>query len=146
MLLLMNYLGPIICVEDDEDDVLLIKIALKRLHLPNRLFTFKTAEEALQFLDKVNLPPFFILSDYMLPGMNGRDFCKRLYHAGAHYSNVPFVVLTALRTLRMTDFRDCGFIHGVFYKPQSFQELQVMMKYIITYWQTHQKQGEIAMG
>lgn len=146
MLLLMNYPGPILCVEDDEDDVLLIKIALERLHLPNRLFTFQTAEEALHFLEKVNLPPFFILSDFVLPGMNGREFCKRLYHANTNNSNVPFIVLTGLKSLRMNDFRDSGFIHGIFYKPGSFQELQVIMKYITTYWQTHQKQGEIAMG
>ncbi len=55
--------GPIILVEDDEDDLAIFSEVLKELDIPNRLISFTSPTDAYHFLDSNEEQPFIIISD-----------------------------------------------------------------------------------
>jgi len=81
----------ILLIEDNEHDKLAFSRAFKKANVPHDIKWFVHAEEALQTLS-VNTSQFdIIVSDYMLPGMNGLELCKELVKKMVP---VPIVLLT----------------------------------------------------
>ncbi|UHG94633.1 hypothetical protein [Spirosoma oryzicola] len=63
--------GPILCIDDDEDDQYLIGQALQQLALPNLVLFFPHGEAVLADLETTQDRPFLILCDINMPLMNG---------------------------------------------------------------------------
>ena len=70
--------GPIVLVEDDEDDAVIFSQVLTDLDIPNRLISFINPADAYHFLDNNEEQPFIIISDVNLPGMSGLEFKNKL--------------------------------------------------------------------
>lgn len=66
----MAISGPIIIVEDDEDDMTFYKDALDELGYQNKPIYFRDARKALDYLKQTSVQPFIIFVDMNLPGMN----------------------------------------------------------------------------
>ena len=76
-----------------DDDALLLKMLKKALVIANyNVSTYESAESALESLD--NDLPDLIISDLMMPGMNGIEFCKRS-KVDSRIADTPFILLTA---------------------------------------------------
>ena len=75
----MNKAGPIVIIEDDEDDRYLITLAFEELEYPNKLVFFTDGIKALNYLQDHNVYPFLILSDVNLPKLNGFELRKQLH-------------------------------------------------------------------
>lgn len=66
-----NANGPVIVIEDDEDDRMLLNEVFEKLDYPNSILFFPDGQNALDFLNSTNIMPFLILSDINLPRLDG---------------------------------------------------------------------------
>lgn len=81
---------PIILIVEDIKEMLdFIAEELSSLY---RVIKASNGEEALSILDKYNIN--LIISDIVMPTMNGFELCKRL-KSDIIYSHIPFILLTA---------------------------------------------------
>ncbi len=94
--------APILLVEDDENDVLLLQRAFKRANLPYPLQVVRTGNEAIQYLagegrhaDRRKYPlPFLVLLDLRMPGRDGFEVLRWL-RATPGLEQILAVVLTS---------------------------------------------------
>lgn len=90
--------GPILYVEDDDDDLTLMLVFLKTLGLGSRIESARNGIEALDYLAKASRGeaalPALILADIKMPKMDGLELLERV-RADALLDGIPFMVLTA---------------------------------------------------
>jgi DNA-binding response OmpR family regulator len=79
-------------VDDNEDLLKTLKILLDRNGF--NVISAKNGKHALEILQEVEHVPEVIISDIMMPELNGYDFFKTVSHE-PRFSHVPFVFLTA---------------------------------------------------
>ena len=83
---------PILIIEDNPDIAELLRYCLERQDFKTRVAL--TGEEGLYAsLDEDN-PPAAILLDVLLPGMSGRELCRRLRREPAT-RNTPIIMVSA---------------------------------------------------
>src|ERR1700732_4465351 len=75
----MNKNGPIIVMEDDEDDQVMLVDIFEKLGYKNKIVFFMDGNEALEFLNKTDIHPFLILSDINMPKLNGFELRKKVF-------------------------------------------------------------------
>src|SRR5450631_1467952 len=79
----MNKKGPIVVIEDDEDDQEVLVEIFRKLGHENELVFFKDGNAALDFLNQTDLHPFLILSDINMPKINGFELRKKIFEIEA---------------------------------------------------------------
>ena len=85
---------PILIVEDDRVDVLILKRVLKDLHVTNKLVCVANGEEAIEYLrGQDSETACLILLDLNMPRMNGFEFLTIL-RADEAMKDIPVVVVT----------------------------------------------------
>src|SRR5690606_9206037 len=75
---ILNKQGPIIIIEDDEDDKELLSHVLYKLNYKNKVLFFADGESALEHIDTCQELPFLVLSDINMPKMNGFELREKL--------------------------------------------------------------------
>ncbi|HMJ47534.1 MAG TPA: response regulator [Ferruginibacter sp.] len=129
--------GPIIIIEDDEDDQALLKDVFESLEYPNELIFFSDGQLALDFLNGAGdaLTPFIILSDINLPKLDGfalRDKIKM--DAKLQVKCIPYLFFsTAVSQRTVIDAYSLS-VQGFFVKQTSFEELVKTIVVIVEYW------------
>jgi CheY-like chemotaxis protein len=131
----LKNLGPIIIVDDDMDDIAVIKEAAVALNIKNTILTFTDGFQVLEYLKHTNLKPFFILCDINMPKLNGFELRENINSDHLMVLNsTPFIFLSTSKSI---DSINKGYklnIQGYFTKPGSFEEMVTMLKNIIAYW------------
>ena len=131
----MSVRGPIIVIEDDEDDREFYSETLNNLQIENEIIFFARAEEAYQFLEVTASKPLVILSDINLPGMSGIDFKKRIQeNPFLRSKSIPFIFLTTSSDKKSVIIAYEMMVQGYFVKPNSVTELSSLLAQIIGYW------------
>lgn len=83
---------PILIIEDDPDIADVLRYSLETQKFETRVAV--TGKEGLSAsLDKDN-PPLLILLDFLLPGMNGLEICRRLRRQ-PFTERIPIIMVTA---------------------------------------------------
>lgn len=85
----------ILIVDDNEDILFHLKLLLE-----DNNYLVKTAvdgKDALKLLSEIKTPPDLIISDIMMPGMNGYDFFAKVSNT-PQWNRIPFLFLTAKST------------------------------------------------
>ena len=103
----MKEQAPILVVEDDENDVLLIRRTLAKSGIPNPQHFVKSGEEAINYLvgvgpysNRESFPlPALVLLDLKLPVMDGFEVLKWI-RTHPFFKHLRVVVLTASSHLR----------------------------------------------
>src|SRR6187431_2794096 len=125
----MNRNEPIIIIEDDEDDQIMLKEAFEKLDYSNKLHFFPDGQKALDFLNSSNMIPFLILSDINMPKLDGfalRDKIKM--DAKLQLRCIPYLFFsTALNQDAVIKAYSLS-VQGFFQKESSMLELEKTIK------------------
>lgn len=77
-----------------EDEPALLRMTSKMLETIAEVHAFEDGRAALDFLEQGGRVPHLVVTDVMMPRMDGLELVKRL-KADARFSKVPFIMLTA---------------------------------------------------
>jgi two-component system, response regulator len=128
--------GPILLVEDNEDDIVLTRRALARNNIGNPLVVARDGAEALELLLGANDPalnPALVLLDLQLPKVDGLTVLKRL-RENPHTRLTPIVVLTSSKAeqdvIAGYNLRANSYIR----KPVDFDQFAEAVRQIGMYW------------
>jgi CheY-like chemotaxis protein len=92
----------LLLVEDDQDDLLIIKQAIEKVGFGFPVQEVRNGEDAMHYLagdgrfaDRAQFPlPFLILLDLKMPGWNGFDLLRWLQYR-PDLQQIPVVILTS---------------------------------------------------
>ncbi len=89
---IVNKNGPIIVIEDDVDDQEFLTDVFMKLNYQNKVIFFFDGQDALDYINNSNEPPFLILSDINMPKLNGFELREKL-RTDAKLSNkcIPYL-------------------------------------------------------
>jgi CheY-like chemotaxis protein len=84
--------GPVLIVDNDEEDWEFLQAAWKEPGYTNALLFFHTGKEVFHYLNKEEPVPFLILCDVNIPGMEGFELKKKIMEPDRlNYKSIPFV-------------------------------------------------------
>jgi len=130
----MRSSKPILLVEDDSADVLIITRALKEIEIKNKLVTTNNGEEALEYLQKnEGKRPCIILLDLNMPKMSGIEFLKIIKNDDK-FRDIPVIALTTSQN--NFDIAEC-FWHGIagyVIKPIDYRKFVKALRIMDLYW------------
>lgn len=123
--------GTIVLADDDDDDVLNFRDALKQLLGTNSLVVVKNGDELIRYLGEARTLPTTIFLDLNMPRKNGFE-CLREIRSNTGYNNINVIIFS---TSQQQDVMDSLYYNGAQYyirKPASFQELKSILHLALT--------------
>ena len=131
----MNKSGPIIVIEDDEDDRELLMEIFKELNFENEIIYFENGKTALAYLVKEPLKPFIILSDINMPVLNGMQLKEQIQNnEDLRLKCIPYLLFTTSSNQQHVIDAYSKSVQGFFVKPNSMEKLTAIIKKIVEYW------------
>ena len=131
----MNKNGPVVVIEDDEDDQFFLEEIFKKLNYPNKVVFFKDGEEALSYLHKTDTIPFLILSDINMPRINGFELRAKIHtNEQLHVKCIPYLFFTTSATKQSVIDAYALSVQGFFVKPDKSADLENTIRKIMEYW------------
>lgn len=128
--------GPIVIIEDDNDDKLIFEEVLKELNIPNKIVWFENSKDAFTFLKNSTEQPFVIVSDINLPGQSGVEFKRQIDNdESLKKKSIPFIFFSTSADKSTIDnaFNNLT-IQGFFQKADSYREIKNIIRAILDYW------------
>jgi len=131
----MNKTGPIIIIEDDLDDQMLLEMVFQKLAYANEVIYFLDGQEALDYLNTTNDIPFLILSDINMPKLNGLELREKLHNdARLNLKCIPYLFFsTAIDQQAVINAYSLS-VQGFFIKQASMTALEDTISTIVHYW------------
>ncbi|MBA4168342.1 MAG: response regulator [Chitinophagaceae bacterium] len=131
----MNQYGPIIVIEDDNDDQQLLMEVFEELKYPNKVLFFSDGFQALAYLEKSQDKPFLILSDINLPRLNGFELRRKIHNNEAlRLKCIPYLFFTTSAAHQAIIDAYSESVQGFFVKPASYAHLVRTIRRIMEYW------------
>ncbi len=127
--------GPILVIDDDLEDLELIKEVFESINVKNEILYFTTGQELLHFLKHSYKQALFILCDVNMPAMNGFSLREEIINDEVlRVKSIPFLFLSTsakhaevIKAYTLT-------VQGYLKKPNSFSEYQNLLKDTVAYW------------
>jgi len=139
----MNKQGPIIVIEDDLDDQLLMKMIFEKLDYGNAVNFFSDGNAALTYLNNTDEQPFLILSDINMPKIDGFELRKKVFTNGQlQIKCIPYLFITTGANKKSVIDAYAMSVQGFFLKPLSEPALENTIRKIVEYWQECIAPGE----
>lgn len=138
----MRSSKPILLIEDDSADVLIIKKALNELHIQNELIQKDNGKEGLEYLkNSHNSLPCIIFLDLNMPRMNGIEFLKIIKNED-NLKQIPVVAITTSQNNE--DIAACfkNGIAGYIVKPVDYKKFVKAVRIVDLYWMLSQMPSE----
>lgn len=134
---MMHKYGPVIIVDDDQDDREMMEEVFVEMATSFDRKYFINATEALIFLQKTTVQPFLIISDVNLPGMDGPHFKLTLNENDyLRKKSIPFVFLTTTaKKQAVENAYETMMVQGYFEKPTKPRDIKMLLTLILEYWQ-----------
>jgi CheY-like chemotaxis protein len=131
----VNKNGPLVFVDDDEDDRLLVRSVLDELHFPNEILFFSNGLEALEYIENCVQIPFVIVSDINMPKMTGVDLFRAILKLErTDLKATPLIFMSTNPTNQVAPRLQIREVQGMFRKPAEYNENLKMWKTIVNYW------------
>ena len=133
--IIFNKNGPIIIIEDDQDDQEFLTDVFKKLNYPNKILFFFDGHEALDYINKSDNPPFLILSDINMPKLDGFALREKL-RTDSKLSNkcIPYLFFSTASNQQSVIDAYSQSVQGFFVKQTSMVELEKTISAIMEYW------------
>ncbi|MCX5646156.1 MAG: response regulator [Phycisphaerae bacterium] len=130
----MRSAKPLLLVEDDLDDAMIVKRALGELGIEKELIHLPDAEAALTYLrSPATAKPALILLDLNLPGMGGVKLLETI-KADPALAEIAVVVLSTSDERRdIVDSFDLS-VAGYIVKPANYASLVEALRIVQDYW------------
>src|SRR5687768_2410763 len=137
----MNSLLPILLAEDNENDVELVTMALKKTGLTNPIHICRDGEEVVAYLkgegayaDCQQYPfPRLLILDLKMPKLNGLEVL-RWVRDNPDCSVIPTIILsTSILEADVQEAYELG-ANAYLSKPSEFSQLQVLFKDLFAFW------------
>ena len=130
----MNNRNPILLVEDDLIDAMMVKRALNELNVPNKLIHHENGEDALNYLKKKSLKrPAIILLDLNMPRMDGIEFLE-IVKKDTALKLIPIIILTTSSEHNVLLRSFSHNVAGYMVKPVDYHDFVELIKTISNYW------------
>jgi response regulator RpfG family c-di-GMP phosphodiesterase len=128
--------GPLILVDDDEDDKLILEEILRDIAIKNQVRWFSNCKDAFDYLLHTSEKPFVILCDVNLPGQDGISFKQEIDgNPFLRQKSIPFVFYSTYVDQRLvTKAYTEMTVQGFFRKSNSYEEVKSDMRLILEYW------------
>jgi len=131
----MNLNGPVIIIEDDEDDQYLFEQAFNKLNYPNKLLFFDDPQKALDYLNRKEVIPFLIMSDINMPKLNGFELRDKVRTNELLQNKcIPYLFFTTASDQKSVVNAYSMSVQGFFVKENSVAHLEQTISIIMQYW------------
>jgi CheY-like chemotaxis protein len=131
----MNKSGPVVVIEDDEDDQAVLQEIFERLNYKHEVVFFKDGNEALDYLNQTEVQPFLILSDINMPRINGMELRNKVQASEQlHLKCIPYLFFTTNANKKAVVDAYTLSVQGFFVKPNNFDKLESTIRKIMEYW------------
>ena len=132
----MNKNGPIIIIDDDQDDQEILQVVFKRLNYKNEVIFFSDGEKAIEYLCDPATKPFIVLSDINMPRADGFEVRSTLFTNKIMAArSVPYLFFTNGTYKKAVVDAYAMSVQGFFIKPTNMAALENTLRKIIEYWQ-----------
>ena len=132
----MNKTGPIIIIEDDEDDQQILVDIFKELNYPHELIFFGDSLKALEYLTDTDIEPFLVLSDINMPKLSGMELREKVHNnEDLRLKSIPYLFFSTSAEQKHVIDAYSRSIQGFFVKPANYGKLKTMITKIVEYWQ-----------
>ena len=133
--------APILIVEDDPNDVALLRRAFRKARLVNPVHVVKKADEAQEYFQGDGdygdvgefVEPALVLLDLKLPGRSGHEVLRWM-RSRPEFVSVPVVVLTSSREDADIERAYALGANSYLQKPATFEALLDMAHTLNLYW------------
>ena len=131
----MNSNGPVVIIEDDEDDQYFFEKIFDRLDYKNEIVFFRDGESALEYLNKSEIVPFLILSDINMPKINGFELREKVHtNEQLNIKCIPYLFFTTASDKKSVIEAYAMSVQGFFVKPSNLEKLESTIRKIMEYW------------
>jgi response regulator RpfG family c-di-GMP phosphodiesterase len=132
----------VVMVDDDQDDLEIMKEAFSTICRENDFGTFDSGKQLIHYLDNISSPeeyPSVVMLDHNLAGENGKEIILKL--KGHAISNqMTFVIFSsAISPLQEEQLKDVGVITCL-KKPSVFHKFVEVAKYLCTVAESNKHQ------
>ena len=133
----MSKYGPIVIIEDDEDDKELFEIVVRELGIKNEIRWFTETRSASTFLSETTDVVYLIFCDINLPGKNGIEFKKDVdANPELRRKSIPFLFYSTIANQESVNKAYIEMtVQGFFKKQSSYSEMKGMLRRIFEYWE-----------
>lgn len=132
----MNKNGPIVIIEDELGDQLILTEVFAELPYKNHLMFFNDGNLALEYLTETEVEPFLVLSDINMPKLNGMELRKKIHNnEDLRLKSIPYLFFTTSAEQKHVIDAYSRSIQGFFVKPSNYDKLKQIMVKIVEYWQ-----------
>ena len=132
----MNKVGPIIVIEDDQDDQEILSEIFQKLNYKNEIIFFADGNLALEYLIASADKPFLIISDINMPKLTGFELRDKIQNnEDLRLKCIPYLFLTTAASQKAVVDAYSKSVQGFFVKPNGYIELENIIRRIVEYWQ-----------
>jgi CheY-like chemotaxis protein len=129
--------GPLIILEDDEDEKLLLSEVIAEIGLSNEIKFFDTGTDLIEYLLVTKDRPFLIISDVNIPRMNGLEVKQTINQSDfLRRKSIPFIYLSTSATLSSIERAYDLNAQGYFLKQNSIKAIEKHLRVIFEYWKS----------
>ena len=127
--------GPLLILEDDEDDREIYQSVMNDLGMRNKIIFFDSGDAMLSFLQETREKPLVIIADINVPRMNGLELRRRIdKNEALRKKSIPFVYLTTIESKEIVDEVYDLTVQGYFIKKPFYDDIAAQIRIILEYW------------
>lgn len=131
----MAKYGPILIVEDDEDDQQVYGDVIRSFNKRNEIIFFGEGKLLLDYLNTTHQQPFIIICDVNLPVMSGLEIRRKINESEfLRKKSIPFVFFSTSENKEAVNEAYDLTVQGYFVKSALYDGIIQQLKLIIDYW------------
>ena len=128
--------GPLVYIDDDEDDQYLFEQAVREVGLLNPIHSFPNGLAALHYLETTSDKPLLILCDLNMPVLDGLGLQAAIDQSEyLRQKSIPFIFFTTAAHPDIVRQAYKGNLQGFHTKAALYSDLKEQVRLIVHYWQ-----------